>query len=350
MFESNKIFIDDIADIAPDHAFKLDKKPDPNSWTYGSLYSGHLAKYKTACNQCAGLAGNQFVYMIDRDKKKKEKVVSDRYYSKESRRVIQQPPTKVILSSKQDYSEETDIPVFIPVQDINQNTADTGYKDVRQKMLDDSTSLYILGKSKQGGEETEEVPADPLRQKVADYNKRLRESPNDVTLWLDFVKFQDKITIDDSYDITNPDADTGNNKQTARGVLEKKLSILEKALESNPGNIELLLAKTELSSEITDSAQINKELEQLLFVHVANTRLWRYYLTFNQSRLSVFSVSKMTKQYHKCFKTLFRILEGQLQTHSVPQDLEREILGIEMALFLCLIRYSFNTCTFFLLM
>lgn len=328
MFESSKIFLDDIADIAPDHAFKLDKKPDTNSWCYGSLYSGHVAKYKPACNQCAGSAGNQIVNLIDRDKKKKEKIISDRYYSKENRRIIKQPPVDVICSSKQEFNIQNDIPVYIPVDDLNEIVTAVENKDARQKILDESTSLYVLGKGKQTDEELVEATPDPVRLKVADYNKRLRESPNDVKLWLEFVRFQDKLNIDDSGAIFELDADSGGRKQTAKALLDKKLSILDKALESNPGDIDLFLARVELNSEILDAVQINKELEQLLFVHVANTRLWKYYLSFNQSRLSVFTVSKMTKLYHKCFKTLFRILEGKLQTHSVPDNLDREILGI----------------------
>ncbi|XP_053406186.1 nuclear exosome regulator NRDE2-like [Mercenaria mercenaria] len=325
IFESKKIFLDDIADIAPKHAFKLDRAPDTNSWTYGSLYSGHVANYRSACNQCVGSARDQHLFMKDRDKKKKEKVLNERYYSKENRRVIKQPPEEIINVLKEEKIKKVDIPMYIPVKQSNDGEAGSENKDIRQKILDESTSLYVMGKAKETDKlDADETIPDPVRLKVADYNKQLRETPTDVKLWLEFVRFQDKLVLEDG----SNDSELAGKKTSARGVLEKKLSILDKALELNPANIELLLAKIELSSEISDTVKINKELEQLLFVHVANTRLWKYYLIFNQSRISVFTVTKMTKLYHKCFKTLFGVLEGKLQTHSVPENLETEVLDI----------------------
>lgn len=343
IYDSNKIFLDDVADIAPDHAFKLDRTPDKNSWMYGSLYSGHVANYRSACNQCVGTHGSQTVYMKDREKKSKEKVSTQRYYSKENRRIIKQTPVDVITTLKgatvHGYSatiatalkHERAIldspPAYIPVTQCDQSAINSESKDIRQKILDDSTSLYVIGRGKQTDEaDLEHATVDPVRLKVAEYNKKLREAPNDVGLWLEFVRVQDQIAIDDSCGSTGNEADSRGKRSTTKGVLEKKLSIIDKALESNPGDIALLRVKIELNSEVWDSVVVNKELDNLLRVHAANTSLWKDSLTFNQSRLSTFTVTKMTKSYHKCLRTLFGLLEGKVHTHHVPDNLELEIL------------------------
>ncbi|XP_060576281.1 nuclear exosome regulator NRDE2-like isoform X2 [Ruditapes philippinarum] len=329
IFESKKVFLDDIEDIAPEHAFKLDRIPDHNSWTYGSLYNGHIAHYRPACNQCIGSARNQPLYLKDREKGKKDKISNERYHSKESRTLVKQPAKEVIRVAKEEKSNEVDMGNYIPVNQAKANEVDLQEKDVRQTILDDSTSLYVIGKGKNTEQlEMEEVRPDPMRLKVADYNKRLRETPSNVKLWLEFVRFQDKLVLVENEQVSVDDTEKGGKKPSARVVLEKNLSILDKALESNPADIDLLLAKIELESEVSDTFKMNKELEDLLFVHAANTKLWKFYLTFNQSRISSFSVTKMTKYYHKCFRTLLRILEGDVQTCSVPENLESEILDI----------------------
>ena len=316
--------MDDIEDIAPEYAFKLDRTPDNNSWVYGSLYNGHIAHYKPACNQCIGSARNQTIYLKDRNKISKDYTSYSRYHSKENRKLVKQAAVEIINISEREKSKEIDS--YISVQQDKTGSQDG---DVRQTILDDATSLYVVGKGKDTETlETDEIKPDPVRLKVAGYNKRLRETPDDANLWLEYVRFQDKLELKESEYTSVKDIESGNNKSpSARGVLEKKLSILDKALESNPANIDLLLAKIELKSEISDSYKINKELEDLLFIHSANTKLWKFYLMFNQSRISVFTVTKMTKWYHKCIQTLLRILEGEVQTHHVPENLESEILG-----------------------
>lgn len=231
-----------------------------------------------------------------------------------------------MISSGSDIQKDNvnSVLTYIPVGEVHEldNT------DIRQKILDSSTSLYVqgVGKKKIVSDEDKDIEFDISLQKIGEYNKRLRETPDDISLWLDFVKYQDSADVEN---MTGVEQVSGKNerKLSRRAMLEKKISILDKALEHNPGNIDLLLAKIEVNSEILDSSMINKELERLLFVHPANAKLWKYYLMSNQSRLASFTVSKVTKLYHKAFKTLIGIHTGKLQTHTVPAELEKEILG-----------------------
>ncbi|KAL4238293.1 Protein nrde2 [Mactra antiquata] len=324
LFESRHIFMDDIYDIAPEHAFKFDKVPDKNSWAYGSLYSGHVANYKSVCNQCIGGDKKNIVFMKEHSKKQKDKQISDRYFYKENRRIMKETAVGII-SNDNSICKTGNLSSFIPIENVHdENSVDLNL-DIRDKLMDESTALYVVGKGKNIEDtETENYTSnDPYRLKVIEFNKKLRESPNDIQLWLKFIEFQDK-TTDDRLGMGIGSGD----KISASGVYEKKVSILDKALEANPGNIDLLLAKIKLSAEVSDSVIVNKDMEDLLFVHSGNPKLWKYYLMFNQSRLSTLSVTKMTKLYHKCFNTLFGILEGRVLTARKCDTLEIDVIDI----------------------
>jgi len=60
----------------------------------------------------------------------------------------------------------------------------------------------------------------------------MKDNPYDVQLWLDYANFQDEFVC----------MGTKQPSTVAGTTLEKKISIYEKALESNPNSIPLLLA------------------------------------------------------------------------------------------------------------
>ncbi|XP_052775982.1 nuclear exosome regulator NRDE2-like [Mya arenaria] len=344
LLQTKHIFLNDVYDIAPDHPFKLDRAPDKNSLTYGSLYTGHVAEYRTTCNQCVGSLGKVPIFVHEKVKKK-DKSAGNRYYDRENRKLGNQYPKERIVMNLGDSNNVETMPEFVAfgkdptIGAIGVKVGDI--QNVRDTILDPATSLYVQGmggKSEINNKDDIIVELDETRVKVGEYNRKLRENPGSIKLWLEFAKFQDSISAE-----ANLKKESVNEKKmTEKAVLEKKISIIEKALGHNPGHIDLLLAKIELSAEIVDSSKINKDLEQLLFVHPANTKLWKYHLMFNQSRLTVFTVAKQCKLYHKCLKMLLRIHTGVLQTHSVPENLEHEIIEIFLQYCQFLIQVGFN--------
>ena len=324
MFAKNKIFLEELGDISQSSAYRLDRHADGNSWTYGSLYKLHIAKYKHFSPICLGTGHTRQVLLYDIKKSSKHKPWDIRYFGKENRSYIKSIGEPVT-------SDMPDVDVtgsYVELKTAIQESDKT--VDVRQRILDESTSAYVKG---QAGKEQYHATVDnepiikgPLERKVEEFNRKLREETHNIKLWLDFIKFQDTLFTEDNV----LDEDTSAKERvkiSSQALLDKKLSILDKAFEANPGNIELHLRKLELCSDIWEPTRINKELEQLLFVHPANVELWNQYLRFNQSRISIFTVTKMTKLYQKCFKTLFGVLEGKIQTHSVPSDLQERVLG-----------------------
>ena len=325
MFSKNKIFLEELGDISQPSAYRLDRQADQNSWTYGSLYKPHIARYKHFSPTCLGSAQTKQVLLFDIKKSSRHKPWDNRYFGKDNRSLIK----SIGESVNSDVSQGDLTESYVELKPASLGV-DKMSVDVRQRILDESTSAYVKG---QAGKEkfhantdSEPIVKGPLERKVEEFNRKLREEPHNINLWLDFMKFQNVLFSEDNF---GGDDSKGKEriKVSSQALLDKKLSILDKAFEANPASIELHLRKLELCSDVWEPARINKELEQLLFVHPANTELWNYYLKYNQSRISIFSVSKVTKLYHKCFKTLFSILEGKVQTHSVPDDLQARVIG-----------------------
>ena len=115
--------------------------------------------------------------------------------------------------------------------------------------------------------------------------------------------------------------------QPPRACIEKKLAILNKALGANPSSLELKICKLEIEQDVTDSIAVAKEWDNLLFVYSADVRLWRHYISFQQSHLNSFTVGHIIKLYHRCFKTLNPILEGSVKVVKMTNKLEEEMMG-----------------------
>lgn len=82
---------------------------------------------------------------------------------------------------------------------------------------------------------------------------------------------------------SDTDIDGEMKKMSLRAVLEKKLSIVERAVESNPANVDLKLEKFGLCKELWERTTLQKGWKKLAFIHPNSAPLWRKYLLFTQS-------------------------------------------------------------------
>lgn len=113
-----------------------------------------------------------------------------------------------------------------------------------------------------------------------------------------------------------------------RAVLEKKLSIVDRAVESNPTNVDLKLEKLRLCKELWEPATLQKEWKKLVFIHPNSAPLWRKYLLFTQSHFSMFSVSKVNSVFGKCLSTLSAVQDGSMVSHPPLPGTQEDLLGI----------------------
>ena len=149
------------------------------------------------------------------------------------------------------------------------------------------------------GDNFKSSPENVLSERVAFYNQHLHENPNDISMWLEFVRFQDHAAANLSSVSTTSEAATLKQSKKEKLVQEKKLSILEKALKANPSSPELLLEQLELSREDLDSVQLSKRWDATIRHHAENLMMWQRYLTFHRSCFTKFTVSRVASLHSK---------------------------------------------------
>ncbi|KAM9842131.1 nuclear exosome regulator NRDE2 [Aulostomus maculatus] len=326
--------------------FCVDCKPDSANWTYKSLYRGDVARYKRKGSSSLGLdPRRQEVSWDDSNKKQKgseKKRGADRYFSTASRQLLRSEHPLPALPNTAGCSAVTNLTSFLPLgDDEGENTG--GLKGGRVPtssvnplgVYDSSTALWLQGKGKQdqtehSNKETEMENSDVLLTgRTEEFNRRLREEPADSLLWLQFIRYQDEL----SASVFGGEEERGSNsderrKSSYRAVLEKKLSIAERAVATNPSCIALQLERLRICQELWEPSVLAKEWKKLVFLHPNSGPLWREYLLFTQSYFSNFTVSKVNSAYGKCLSTLSAVRDGSMVSHPALPGIEDDLLDI----------------------
>ena len=250
------IFFDDIPNGKPENAFTVDKKANKDLRRYESVANLHLSKYKQKCFNCLG---NPEVFVKDKKVDGKQKLL--RYYGKIAYKQSRSKGHKVLPMRKENESSSKEY-LRLPL-DHNEKHSENSNEIGEYSCLDEATKLYSEGKGNDYSKPKEEIIDDYVMEeifgKVAEFNKKTREDPKNVDMWLKFVNFQD-IVAQDKNTYKTENIRLREVYQPTKVVIEKKLSILEKALEANPSSLQLKFAQMELYQDIFDEAKVNNEL------------------------------------------------------------------------------------------
>ena len=309
------------ANLAPEKAFRLHKKPDMANRMYNTLYRLDIALYKMRSNvTCLGLSKHQVIELMEQRVKKKKKMQTvGRYWNVNDFRVpgstenismtlpgtVKKPDQRINLGDVRGY-----VPLELPCQ--NEMTKDDS---LRQK-VEESTADKDSRESE-------------ILQKTRELNKILHDNPQDIQIWLALVDHQEEIVrTEDSVKSSFTATGWERRKAATRTIIEKKIAIFEKALQKNPNSVELIVGHLDLCNEIMDAEELVQKWRRVSFVHPNNTLLWRHYLLLMQSRFSVFSFSKTAAVYGKCLSTLSSIKEGTFASHRAEGDLESEMVDL----------------------
>jgi len=178
----------------------------------------------------------------------------------------------------------------------------------------------------------EESKEDYVIRKTREYNVSLREQPHNVTLWLEFAEFQEEAITTASggrrrrQGLNQSNSNSSSNNSSSRVSLsmrkviaEKKLAILEKALEIQQqrhggGDLEdseeeqevlLLLALLKTAAVLVPERELNSRWLTALSHHPWSHTLWLAYLQFYQNRGSTdFSALDVASMYCRATETL----------------------------------------------
>ena len=309
------------AHLAPEKAFRLHKKPDMANRMYNTLYRLDIALYKMRSNvTCLGLNKHQVIELSEQKGKKKRKMETvARYWNIKD---FQLPESTENISMT--------LPSAVEKPDHGINLGDvSSYVSLELPCQDKITKRDSdIGTVQQSAADKDSHESDIL-QKTRELNKILHDNPQDIQTWLALVDFQEEIvqkedSVKSSFTATGQE----RRKVATRTVIEKKIAVLEKALQKNPNSVELIVGHLDLCNEIMDAEELVQKWKRVSFVHPNNTLLWRHYLLFMQSRFSVFSFSKVVAVYGKCLSTLSSIKEGTFASHQAEGDLEGEMVDL----------------------
>ncbi|GAV67638.1 NRDE-2 domain-containing protein [Cephalotus follicularis] len=176
----------------------------------------------------------------------------------------------------------------------------------------------------------EESWDDQLLRRTREFNILTREHPHDENAWLAFAEFQDRV------------ASMQPTKGARLQTLEKKISILEKAAELNPGNEQLLICLLKAYQNRDSSDLLISKWEKILMQHSGSYKLWREFLRVVQVDFSRFKVSDMRKMYAHAIQALsascsrqLRQLHQNVKAFPDPTLVQQELGLVDIFLSLC---------------
>ncbi|GIY94079.1 nuclear exosome regulator NRDE2, partial [Caerostris extrusa] len=153
------------------------------------------------------------------------------------------------------------------------------------------------------------------------FNQRVRETPHDIQLWLDFVNFQEEF-------YSSQKSEEANELVSEQYIIDKKIAILDKALKHNPKNVQLNIEKLKLGPHIWKRGKVMSCWDELLFLYPNNAQIWKEYIIFILTNLTYFSIPRVLKIFSKCIRTLSDLSEGIIVSHQAPPDIINNMLDI----------------------
>lgn len=310
----------DESGLDPRDAYRLDSKPDTSNLRYAGLYSGDVASYRRRFGpHCLGLGNHQAVEWTDGRsqslKKDRKKEKPTRYFRGGEAASLLRPQSDLVLKFTRRSTEKK--------MDASSSTQMEEY-------------LALEGEREEGA--SKEEPEQPsvvtpevyISRCTAEYNRSLLEDPHNVSLWVEFLAFQDEALVWGRLPgATSEETSVAYGRQKARlALFERKVAIYERALESNPLSVELLIGHMNLVQELWETEKLVRRWKDLVFQQPNKSQLWLSYIEFCQSRFSSFSTSSLTALYKKALSTLSSIQDGRLVSHRPDPDTSTSLLSI----------------------
>uniref|UniRef100_A0A665W6Z4 NRDE-2, necessary for RNA interference, domain containing n=1 Tax=Echeneis naucrates TaxID=173247 RepID=A0A665W6Z4_ECHNA len=315
-----------------EHPFCVDRKPDPANWTYKSLYRGDVARYKRKGRSSLGLDPVRQGVSWEESENSSSRGHRIFYYHNIKNAVLIFPLRCLcmILFHFNPSHQVSNLQCVNPGDRVQTSSVNP------LGVYDSSTALWLQGKGQQDKteEQNQDIEAGQgallMARRTEEFNRQLREQPADTQLWIKFIRYQDEVSLAEfgSEEMQQDHDSTERRKSSYRAVLEKKLSIAERAVDTNPTCIALQLERLRICQELWEPSVLAREWKKLVFLHPNSAPLWREYLLFTQSYFSNFTVPKVNSAYGKCLSTLSAVRDGSMVSHPALPGIEEDMLDI----------------------
>ncbi|TIB94976.1 hypothetical protein E3Q18_04068 [Wallemia mellicola] len=161
-------------------------------------------------------------------------------------------------------------------------TLDVDYRSLEGPSKSTNADEDVNGSSDENSDEEESSKTrynDTVKKRI-EWDRHLKEHPQDVEGWLDYVKFQKDIVINENIEVSS--------KNVRNVVLDLQYQVLEKAITYQPNNVDLIVKKLEIgASGLKDD--IVREFQFAIRRYNGVYKIWRSYIDFVQCHASIIS-------------------------------------------------------------
>ncbi|CAO0790696.1 unnamed protein product [Mucor circinelloides] len=290
--------------------FVMDRKGDADNLRYGGNHIYSIPEYRRrGGGRIVGLPNNRIdnsvikagqVSIIDRSYKKPSRYTDSNYAWKELDKSLKRIRIKPKNNVSDPFASHTNIIAFddnISKRLLENETYASSGVDYRS-LEGNKVKRRLVDSDEEKEEEEGESFNDQIRQKTIEFNRKLDQEPENVQLWLDFIRFQDEAAAG-----LDPSITTASNKSSLNQV---KLSIFEKALDHNPTDEELIYAYLTCGAETWETLKLLREWDKMLKEHPDSIKLWAEYINLRQTNFASFSYTQCVKVFEDALSTLKR--------------------------------------------
>jgi hypothetical protein len=269
--------------------YYFDRRPDPGNVAFGSLYRGDVAAYRRF-DPGRVVAGREDGKEIDDATFRPER--DFRYWGPAAVRA--ERSARLRRWRRGGGSPAADARASLPSSGfLSLDPA----RDAEEAQLADwqrhgrpsvaaAVGLETAVSEDRGLQRDGESAEERILRRTREFNRAVRERPEDLHVWLDFAAFQDEA------------AALGPRRRGAeRATAEKKLAVLERALRHHPASEELLLALLETAAVVCDEDELARRWAAVLARHGGSAALWNRYLDRRKRHFAGFSVPVVSRAF-----------------------------------------------------
>ncbi|XP_046689261.1 nuclear exosome regulator NRDE2 isoform X2 [Homalodisca vitripennis] len=163
-----------------------------------------------------------------------------------------------------------------------------------------------------------------LTRTTEDFNRKLANNPTDVDVWLQYIQFQDTVFDFEKIYRRNP---MGGERVTS----ERKLAIVERAIQKNPASELLLEERLELCERLWPVDRLAEECVRALAQEPGNFAWWRSLIRTTRNSVARCTAPGVLQVFSKAISRI-----SQLRLHRPDLVIEQDILRLllECGLFL----------------
>lgn len=277
--------------------FFFDRVGDQNNIFFGSIYKHDVPTYRKPKGVCLGLPASEGITV---NKKGMYEVFKRR--SKDASQSLRYTNTRFTHLEN----------------DLEFKRLTLTHPESKEKWVSED---FVVVERDEAKEEEEELQGesldDFLTKKTREFNQQTREHPENIDLWLKFIEFQDEFF-------------KLGKKQTKGLIIEKKISIYERALEDNPRSEVLKLGLLKDAQQLWDSEKVQNLWKKTLSEHKKSGRVWKAYIEYHQNNFNTFTVSETREVFGDAIQALQSQVMDRLMgsTGSEIRLLELDLLDL----------------------